>query len=87
MQTIHFLQQKLALLINYQIFVRIFQVQILMMLQKQLELDPRIGKLFLNAGPGYGGSCLPKDMKALINFSDKVQGLNPTLTKCSRRDK
>ena len=45
---------------------------------KTIGLDPRIGELFLNAGPGYGGSCLPKDMKALINFADKI-GINPTL--------
>ena len=43
-----------------------------------IGLDPRIGKLFLNAGPGYGGSCLPKDMKALINFSESI-GITPTL--------
>ena len=44
---------------------------------KIIGLDPRIGKLFLNAGPGYGGSCLPKDMKALINFADSI-GIKPT---------
>ena len=45
---------------------------------KTIGSDPRIGDAFLNAGPGYGGSCLPKDMKALINFAEKV-GINPTL--------
>ena len=45
---------------------------------KTIGLDPRIGGLFLNAGPGYGGSCLPKDMKALINFAN-ITGIKPTL--------
>jgi len=45
---------------------------------KTIGLDPRIGKLFLNAGPGYGGSCLPKDMKAIINFANNA-GIKPTL--------
>jgi len=45
---------------------------------KAIGVDPRIGTMFLNAGPGYGGSCLPKDVKAIINFSSKI-GVNSTL--------
>ena len=33
---------------------------------RALGLDERIGNKFLNAGIGYGGSCFPKDVKALI---------------------
>lgn len=37
-----------------------------------LGLDPRIGKSFLNAGLGYGGSCFPKDTWALISFARRL---------------
>lgn len=39
---------------------------------KAIGLDKRIGPLFLNAGLGYGGSCLPKDARALIAFSKEL---------------
>ena len=45
-----------------------------------IGLDPRIGNLFLNAGPGFGGSCLPKDLNALIDFSSKIGYKNSFLT-------
>jgi UDPglucose 6-dehydrogenase len=45
-----------------------------------IGLDERIGSLFLRAGLGYGGSCFPKDVKALIAFS-KSLGYEPTLIK------
>lgn len=43
-----------------------------------IGLDPRIGPLFLSAGLGYGGSCLPKDVRALIALS-KDLGYDPVL--------
>ncbi|MGC8576328.1 MAG: UDP-glucose dehydrogenase family protein [Caldisericum sp.] len=42
---------------------------------KGLGLDPRIGKDFLKAGIGFGGSCLPKDAKNIVKYA-KETGIN-----------
>ena len=38
-----------------------------------MGLDKRIGGRFLRAGPAYGGSCFPKDTKAIISTADKFK--------------
>ena len=38
-----------------------------------IGLDKRIGGRFLRAGPAYGGSCFPKDTKAIISTADKFK--------------
>ncbi len=47
-------------------------------LAKGLGMDSRIGPLFLQAGPGYGGSCFPKDTIALVRTGERC-GADMTL--------
>ncbi len=38
-----------------------------------IGLDKRIGSRFLRAGPSYGGSCFPKDTKAIVSTAEKFK--------------
>jgi UDPglucose 6-dehydrogenase len=51
---------------------------------KGMGLDERIGQKFLHAGLGYGGSCFPKDVKALIALSKQI-GFTPTILEAADR--
>ena len=46
--------------------------------RRGIGLDERIGKKFLNAGCGYGGSCFPKDVRALRDFA-RSAGYEPQI--------
>ncbi len=46
-----------------------------------MGFDKRIGREFLNAGIGYGGSCFPKDVKAFYRIGEEL-GLDFGLLKC-----
>ncbi|WP_269453241.1 UDP-glucose dehydrogenase family protein [Yinghuangia sp. ASG 101] len=48
-------------------------------LSRALSYDPRIGGLFLNAGLGFGGGCLPKDIRAFMARAGEL-GVDQALT-------
>jgi UDPglucose 6-dehydrogenase len=47
-------------------------------------MDPRIGRQFLQAGLGFGGFCLPKDVQAFIRLAERV-GIDFTLLKAAEQ--
>jgi UDPglucose 6-dehydrogenase len=51
---------------------------------KGIGLDPRIGSLFLRAGLGWGGSCLPKDLKAILAFARDL-GVNLPIVNAAKQ--
>ena len=54
-----------------------------------MGLDERIGSRFLRPGPGYGGSCFPKDTRAILDtakkFSTKLSIINSTVISNNNR--
>lgn len=50
--------------------------------RSSMSTDPRIGRSFLFSGVGYGGSCLPKDVKALISTANGI-GLDLSLVRAA----
>lgn len=54
------------------------------MVRQGIGSDPRIGYQFLYAGVGYGGSCFPKDVQALIQTADGID-FDATLLKAVER--
>ncbi len=54
---------------------------------KGMGLDRRIGGKFLHPGPGYGGSCFPKDTKALIKLASEFDVSLNIVSACDRANK
>ena len=47
-------------------------------------LDPRIGSEYLRPGPGWGGSCLPKDAQAVVSMAREVGTAFPLVEEALR---
>jgi UDPglucose 6-dehydrogenase len=67
-----FLATKLHLLMKLQIYVKKHEIDV-EDISIGIGLDKRIGSRFLRAGPAYGGSCFPKDTKAIVTTADKFK--------------
>lgn len=48
--------------------------------RRGIGTDPRIGRNHIHAGCGYGGSCFPKDVRALVQMAEKV-GYDATIAR------
>jgi len=57
------------------------------LIRKGMGADNRIGKRFLFAGIGYGGSCFPKDVNALIKTSEENNSEMTILTEVDKVNK
>ena len=83
-----FLQQKLVSLTKSQIYVSTgADVKSVAL---GMGLDGRIGKKFLHAGPGFGGSCFPKDTAALVQIGQEFgvpQKITETVIKVNHETK
>ncbi|MEX2680344.1 MAG: UDP-glucose/GDP-mannose dehydrogenase family protein [Candidatus Sigynarchaeota archaeon] len=74
-----FLATKISFINEMSRFAEVFGVDI-GTVARAMGMDSRISPKFLNAGPGFGGSCFPKDVRALYTAGKKA-GLEPLLLK------
>ncbi len=74
-----FLATKISFINEMSRFAELFGVDV-GTVARAMGMDSRISPKFLNAGPGFGGSCFPKDVRALYTAGKKA-GLEPLLLK------